>query len=100
MDVASRIISELFNKELHGGYAVLFLVFVGICIMAIIAGLYYAIGKRAVNELGNVTWLSLKDTIKYSAITIITITVFSTILFAYDFGLDKVVKLIIENAQQ
>jgi len=99
MAFASKLVSDLFNKDLSNGYAVLFLVFILICILSVLGGIYYATRKKAIHELGDVTWLSFKDTVKYSAITIISLILCSSILFVYDFSLDKVVNLIIQNAK-
>lgn len=99
MEFASRIVNTLFNKQLSGGYALTFLLFVIFCIGFLIWAIYFAIVKKGASELQNITWLSAKDTLSYTSITIISIVIFSTILFVYDFGLDKIVNIIIENAK-
>lgn len=99
MEFLSKIIQNIFGLSLSGKLAVIFAVFVLICVASVIWGLYYAFGKRAVNELSNISWLSLKDTVKYSTVTIVALVVSSGVLFAYDFLLDKVVKVIINNAK-
>ena len=99
MDSLSKFISDVFGRELSGGYAVLFIVFVLTCIGFLIWMIYYAIAKKGIDELSNISWLSLKDTFKYTMITVVTITVFSAVLFSFDFGIDKIVNIIIENAK-
>ncbi len=99
MELATKFIHNVFNKDLSGGYAVTFILFLLFCLGFIIWAIYYATVKRAVVELGRVSWLSLSDTLKYTGITVFSIVVFSGILFAYDFGLDKILNVIIKNAK-
>jgi preprotein translocase SecE subunit len=99
MDTLSKFISNVFGRELSGGYAILFLTFVLACIGFVIWMIYYAVAKKGISELSNISWLSLKDTFKYTMITVVTITVFSAVLFFFDFGVDKIVNIIIENAK-
>jgi preprotein translocase SecE subunit len=99
MEQVSSLVNTLFGKSLTGGYALLFLTFVLLCLAFVIWAIYFATVKKAAVELQNITWLSLKDTLKYTGVTLVSIVIFSSILFVYDFGLDKLVNVIIENAK-
>lgn len=99
MNFASKIVSDVFAKQLSGGYAWLFLAFVAFCIGFVIWAIYYATVKKGITELTNITWLSFKDVVKYTLLTVGTIIVFSGILFVYDLVLDKLLNLILKNAK-
>ena len=99
MDFLSKIILEIFGKNVSGGYSILFLIFIISCIAFLIWAIYFATTKKALLELTSISWLSLTDTAKYTTITVISIIVFSAIFFVYDFGIDKVVNVIIQNAK-
>ena len=97
MNFASKLVENVFGLTLSPSYALIFLSFVLFCIGFIIWAIYYATVKKAAAELSNVTWLSLKDTLKYTSITVLTIMVFSLILFFFDTGVDKLINSIIQN---
>lgn len=99
MDFVSNLVKTLFDKELSPTYAFILLAYYLAIIIFVIWAIYYATVKKAAAELPNITWLSLKDTIKYTSITLFSIVIFSSILFVYDFGLDQLVNLVIENAK-
>jgi preprotein translocase subunit SecE len=99
MGFASEVVKSLFGKELSGGYALLFLSFVLICVSFIVWCIYYATVKKGVSELSSISWLSFKDTLKYTGIAVMAIVVTSGVLFAYDFVLDKILNVIVKNAK-
>jgi preprotein translocase SecE subunit len=99
MGFASEIVKSLFGKELSAGYALLFLSFVIFCVSFVIWAIYYATVKKGVSELSSITWLSLKDTLKYTGITVMSIVIASGVLFVYDFVLDKILNVIVKNAK-
>jgi preprotein translocase SecE subunit len=99
MNFASKIVSIAFGLDLSSGYATIFLLFVVFCVAFLVWMIYYATAKKALVELSNVSWLSFKDTFKYTGVTVLAITLFSTVLFIYDLGLDKIVNVILNNAK-
>ncbi len=99
MGFASEVVKSLFGKELSGGYALLFLSFVIFCVGFVVWCIYYATVKKGVSELTSITWLSFRDTLKYTVIAVMAIIISSGILFAYDFVLDKILNVIVKNAK-
>jgi preprotein translocase SecE subunit len=99
MGFASQIVNSLFGKDLSGGYALLFLSFLLFCIGFVVWAIYYATVKKGVAELSAISWLSLKDTLNYTGLTVMSIIVASGILFVYDFVLDKILNVIVKNAK-
>jgi preprotein translocase SecE subunit len=99
MDRISDLIQQLFGLELEGELLIIFLIFLAICVTFLAWGIYYAIGKRAIDELGKISWASRKKTLVDSTFILVTIVIVCFILFGYDFGLDKIVDVIIENAE-
>lgn len=99
MDRVSDLIQQLFGLELYGEILVLFLIFLAICIGFAVWAIYYAIGKRAIDELGKISWAGYKKTLLDSTFILVTIVLVCFILFGYDFGLDKIVDVIIQNAE-
>lgn len=98
MNWATDLVKIISGLELSPNYAYLYLLFVIVTIGFVIWAYYFAVFKNGVQELTNITWLSLKDTVKYTLITIFSIIVFGMILFGYDFILDKLVNTIIQYA--
>jgi len=99
MNWATDLVKTISGLELSANYAYVYLLFIVITISFIVWAYYFAVYKKGVKELTNITWLSLKDTITYTLLTIFTIVLFGAILFGYDFILDKLVNTIIQNAK-
>ena len=99
MNWATELVKTIANIELSPNYAYLFLAFVLFAIGFVVWAFYFAVFKKAITELGNISWLSFRETINYTTLTVACIVVFSTLLFGYDFLLDKLVNIIIQNAK-
>ncbi len=100
MNWATELVKTISGLELTPNYAYLYLGFITVTIGFAAWMVYYALFKGAVKELDYVEWLSLKDTVKYTVITVIAIVIFSSILFGYDFLLDQLVSTIIQYANK
>lgn len=98
MNWATDLVKAISGLELSPNYAYLYLLFLVITISFFVWVYYFAVYKNGVRELSNITWLSFRDTVKYTLVTIFTIFVFGMILFGYDFILDKLVNTIIQYA--
>jgi preprotein translocase SecE subunit len=99
MNWASQLANTIAGLELSPNYAYLFIAFVVFVIGFIVWVYYFAVFKKGVTELQKITWLSLKDTVSYTLLTVFSIVVFGGILFGYDFLLDKLVNIIVQNAK-
>jgi preprotein translocase SecE subunit len=100
MNWATELVKTISGLDLTPNYAYLYLVFIAVTIGFIAWTLYYALLKGAVKELDYVEWLSLKDTVKYTVITLMAIVLFSSLLFGYDFLLDQLVSTIVQYANR
>jgi preprotein translocase SecE subunit len=99
MNWASQLVKTISGLELSPNYAYMYIAFVVMTIAFIVWVYYFAVFKKGAKELSNITWLSLKETLSYTTLTIFTIVTFSTLLFGYDFLLDKIVNIIVQNAK-
>ena len=99
MNWASQLVKTISGLDLSANYAYLYLTFIVLTIGFVVWVYYFAVFKKGVWELTNISWLSLKETVTYTLLTISTIVVFSTLLFGYDFLLDKLVNIIVQNAK-
>lgn len=98
MNWASDLVKLISGLELSPNYAIIYLLFVLTVIGFIVWGYYYAVFRKGARELKNITWFSLKDTAKYTLLTVATIVIVGGLMFSYDFLLDKLVNIIIQNA--
>lgn len=98
MNWATELVRIISGLELSPNYAYIFLAFILFTIGFVLWAFYYAIFKGAIKELTNISWLSFKDTVTYTTISIVVIVIFSTLLFLYDFILDQLVNIIIQYA--
>ena len=99
MNWASDLVKTISGLELSPNYAIVYLLFVLMVIGFIVWCYYYAVFKKGASELKKITWFPMKDTAKYTILTVVTIIVVGGILFSYDFLLDKLVNIIIQNAR-
>lgn len=91
------IIKNLFGITLSPNYALVFTAFVLFVIGFIVWVYYFAVYKGAVSELKNITWPTIGLTMRYTVITILVIVLMGTLLFGYDYILDKLVSIIIKQ---
>lgn len=100
MNWATELVKTISGLELSPNYSYVFLSFVIFTIGFIVWAFYFAIYRKGLQELSNVSWLSLKDTVTYTVLTVVVIIIFSSLLFVYDFFLDKLITIIIEYANK
>ena len=100
MNWATELVKTISGLELSPNYSYVFLSFVIFTIGFILWAFYFAVYRKGLQELGNVSWLSLKDTVTYTVLTVVVIIIFSSLLFGYDLLLDKLITIIIEYANK
>lgn len=95
MGIFSNIVETLFDKELEGIYALLFLLFIIIIIGFVSWAIYYAVGRKAMKELTKIKWLDAKTTLNYSVLSISVIVLAALFFFFIDLGIDSLLGIII-----